>query len=359
MQLIPITNLDNVGIDPGLSADDIKTILESKRPVLGEIELTLFENCNIECDFCFHDKKSTVGLTREEMLSKLPLVADHLDKLKGRVQLVQINMVGGELFQDQWMEEKCGDYKVLLLEIQKLANDRNLKLQTVWVSNFLWKKREVIRDLMDFLNENEIKSTLIASYDLTGRPISNRYHTNLKYFKDYISTINLVATKQSIAALASGTDEFFDELYAEHEVYFDDFIPDVGSEWQIPSETQMLQFYKLIADKYPRAHPIAAIIKNKENEMHCLALNKVTIFPDNTVSNCRWHRYTQADFKTTLDLRDNSGMMYRFMEENGCLSCDYYSRCGFSCYTQWDWRRRERDLGSCVMRSFFDYLETK
>ena len=348
------------GTPPSVPASVTKEILQSKRPTIGEIELTLFENCNIDCDFCFHDKKSTVGVTYAEMLSKLPLVRNHIQKLASAgVYTVQVNMVGGELFQDHWMEEKCAEYFNLMVEIRDIADEYGASIQTVWVSNFLWKKWRIIRALIDDLRDVGIPSSLIASYDLSGRPISNRYFFNIEALSSHISTINLVATKQSIKALLDRTDPMFDELYAQHTLYFDDFIPDKGSEWQIPSDRELFEFYKFVAEHYPKLHPVKELIENERNEMHCLSLNKITIFPDNRTSNCRWHRYDQSDFVTEFDIHDNAGMMQRFMDENGCLSCKYFERCGFRCYTQWDWATRERDLGDCVMRAFFDHLETK
>lgn len=357
--VIPISQKSAVGIPPAVPSDVTRAILETKRPVIGEIELTLFENCNIDCDFCFHDKKSTVGLTYSEMQSKLPLVEEHLKKLSGRVQLVQVNMVGGELFQDHWMEEKCDQYFDLMVEIHAMATKYHLPIQSVWVSNFLWKKKEVVATLIDRLCAADIPSSLIASYDLSGRPMSNRYYTNLGAMRDHISTVNLVATKQAIQSLIAGADPFFDTLYAQYELFFDDFIPDKGSEWQLPSDTELLGFYKVIADRYPNIHPIKELIENSHNEMHCLSLNKITIFPDNRTSNCRWHRYDQGDFNTEFNIHDNTGMMQRFMDENGCLDCQFFSRCGFRCYTQWDWKTREKDLGDCVMRAFFTHLESR
>lgn len=356
--IIPIVSVhsDAVGIKPSLPETITRELLESKRPVIGEVELTLFENCNIDCDFCFHDKKSTVGLTYDEMRSKLPLVEEHFQKLSGRVDFVQINMVGGELFQDHFMEEKCGQYFDLMVELNAIAANYRLQLQSVWVSNFLWKKKEIIQQLIQKLRDVGIPSSLIASYDLSGRPMSNRYYTNLSAMRDYISTVNLVATKQAIDALLTGQDPFFDTLYQQFTLFFDDFIPDKGSEWQLPSDTELLSFYTFVADKYPEIHPIKELIENERNEMHCLSLNKITIFPDNRTSNCRWHRYDQGDFTTEFNIHDNAGMMQRFMDENGCLECTYFSRCGFRCYTQWDWKTRTRDLGDCVMRAFFNHI---
>ena len=50
-------------------------------------------------------------------------------------------------------------------------------------------------------------------------------------------------------------------------------------------------------------------------------------------------------------------MMQAYMDEHGCLSCKWWDKCGFRCYTQWDWKNRERDLPDCVMRMWFNYQQ--
>ena len=115
---IPLKNI--TAEDEPRPMDDItRLILEPKRPDIAEIELTLFENCHLNCSFCHHDKKSTVGLSREEIFSKLSIVEDHLIKMKDRVDICQINMVGGELFQDRISEWAYPVYYDFLIEIKK------------------------------------------------------------------------------------------------------------------------------------------------------------------------------------------------------------------------------------------------
>src|SRR5690606_9145043 len=70
-----------------------------------EIELTLFENCNVACAFCAHDKKSTSGMTRDEMLAKIPLVKDFLKTVQSEVAGAHLHMVGGELLQDRLVRQ--------------------------------------------------------------------------------------------------------------------------------------------------------------------------------------------------------------------------------------------------------------
>lgn len=119
-------------------------LLENKRPIIGEIELTLFENCHLNCSFCHHDKKSEVGLSPEEILSKVALVEDHLKKLVGRVQLVQINMVGGELFQDR-ISHLYDTYFELLMRIKTLYDKYGHTMKVVWVTSFQFSKREQVK----------------------------------------------------------------------------------------------------------------------------------------------------------------------------------------------------------------------
>jgi len=335
-----------------------KILLESKRPTIAEIELTLFENCHLNCDFCHHDKASTVGLSREDIFSKLPLVEEHLIKVKDRVQICQINMVGGELFQDRISDWAYDVYYDFLLEIKKLYDKHNHVIKVVWVTSFQFSKRELVRNLLDKLNDAGIPSYIICSYDFDGRPTKGPYAKNIEYFADYITSINMVATVPSIEKFMKNDDEYFHYLYEKFDdFYFDDYIPDKGFDHLIPSDSQYLEFLKFIYHNYPDINPIKDLIYNDNNHMHCLALNKVTIFPDNSTSNCRWDRYTKEDFNTPLNRKDNASMMQAYMDENGCLSCKWWNKCGFRCYTQWDWKNRVRDLPDCVMRLWFNYMD--
>ena len=338
--------------------DFTKVLLEKKRPNLGEIELTLFENCHLNCAFCHHDKKSTVGLSREGMFSKIPLVEDHLKKMQGMVDTCQINMVGGELFQDRISEWAYDIYYDMLIEIKKLYDKYEQRIKVVWVTSFQFSKRDRVQKLLDDLNEAEIPSYIICSYDFDGRPVKGPYGKNIEYFADYITSINMVATVPSIERYMADDDEYFHYLYDKFDnFYFDDYIPDKGFDHLIPSDSRYLDFLTFTFHNYPDINPIADLIRNENNHRHCMALNKVTIFPNNSISNCRWNRYTESDFNTPLNRQDNASMMQSYMDEHGCLSCKWWNKCGFRCYTQWDWKNRERDLPDCVMRMWFNYMD--
>ena len=207
----------------------------------------------------------------------------------------------------------------------------NKRLKLFWVTSFQFTKRDRVQKLLDDLNAVDIPSYIICSYDFDGRPVKGPYAKNIEYFADYITSINMVATTISIKKFMADEDEYFHYLYEKFDnFYFDDYIPDRGYDYMIPSDSEYLEFLKFVYHNYPDINPIKDLIYNESNHMHCLALNKVTIFPDNSTSNCRWDRYDQRDFNTKGDERkDNAGMMQAYMDENGCLSCKWWNKCGF------------------------------
>ena len=343
----------------------VKKMLKNKKPVLAEIELTLFENCHLNCDFCGHAKKSTVGLSREEIMSKIGLIDEFLQKMDKDIKLVQLQLVGGELLQDYLIKDGFLEYYLeLVQEVKNMCDEDGLHLQVMLVTANVFKERDKVKDFLDRASKIA-PFQLILSYDLEGRPMGKIWKDNLSYFQEYVSTINTVATKQAIRKLIDDGDPYFDWLYNNFEIFVDNFIPDVDTIHMIPSDDEHLEFLKFMALNYSSTFPIAEIVnKYKHPEMNdtrtvkmsCLSLNKITIFPDNTWSNCRWRRYKQENFRNELVYEDNANMVIDFLNENQCFSCEFYDKCPFSCFTQWSWKQRERSPG-CVNKKWFQFLE--
>lgn len=337
----------------------IKQILESKRPNIAEVELTLFENCDINCSFCYHDKKSTIGLQYDEMISKLEIIENFFKDRQGTVDFMQINVVGGELFQDNLIENGyLNYYHNLSIEIQKFADKYGYELEIVWVSNFLFKDANAI---VQFINKSNIKSSLIVSYDFDGRPTNKRYFDNIKILEEFISSVNIVATIGTITSMMDASDSFFEYIYKTFPVYIDDYIPDDVGENLTPPDSMMLNFYKFLYQNYPNVVNISELLENEENPMGCLSLNKITIFPDNSISNCKWGRYQPKNFETYKDSKvnyqDNAPQMERHLNHFNCLSCEFYKRCKFRCYTQWDFITSNiHDHPGCWIKDFFKYI---
>lgn len=349
--------------EPSLPADITKALLEEKRPKdVIEVELSLFENCNIKCDFCFLDTKSKENMSLEAMLSKLPVIEEFLKAREGAAYMLQVNFLGGELFQDKLIKEGyLNHYASMAVSIAEMAMRYGFKeCRMIWVSNLLFGNKEAVKEHIDLLRGLGIDNHLIISYDFDGRPMSNRYRSNLEWFgPEYIISLSLVGTIPSIHEFMKDRDEYFkNELYGKYNAYFDSYIPEHDFDDLMPPDSLMYKWYKFMADTYPKLKPVSNLIGNQENAMKCLSLNKITIFPDNTTSNCRWDRYVQDDFNTKMDIHDNAGMMQTYIDEEGCLTCEYFQKCGLRCFVQADWRNRNRDMQNpkCPMKAFFNYI---
>jgi uncharacterized protein YutD len=340
----------------------VKEILKSKKPKLGEIEVTLFEFCNLKCDFCFHKVNDKTGLTKEEIMEKLSTIFSFSNSIKEEVKVIQLNMVGGELMIDSLIEVGYLEiYKEFILEVNKYYKEIGIDLRVVFVSNYLFNNESSIK-IEKMINElkTETKSYIgmIASYDFSGRPMNQLWKENLKRLKNVTVSINTVMTKPALEHLMIKGDKYWEEeIYPNFETFFDFFIPDKGSNDLIPPDSLLLDFYKWVSDKYPNINPIKDMLKTNEMQpMSCLSLNKITIFPDGSTSNCRWKRYDDEDFKNELNYDDNSNMMMDYITEYNCFSCEYYSICTFRCFTQWSWNGRIRDVEGCVNKHFYNYL---
>lgn len=341
----------------------VNAIIGNKRPVIAESEITLFEHCELNCAFCGHDKNSTVGMSREEILKKADITINHMKKMHAdKIPFYQLNIVGGELFSDT--AHKLGLYEYYK-ELVHILNDKakyfKFKEFTVaFVSNFLMST-DALDDLvilLKYIRSKDIKVNVIASYDFSGRVVDSRWKYNLNKLSDFVSSVNCVMTAPSMKKFIKGNNAYFDFIYNKYEVYFDYFIPDKGTDYLIPKDSLLLDVLKKIHSDYPNIHPFKELFKEDNLPVHtsCLSLNKITIFPDNSTSNCRWKRYTDDDYRTKINYDDNRNMILDFIATEGCMVCDYFERCTLRCSNQWSWNNRVKDLDDCALRIFFKHI---
>lgn len=344
-----------------LNANLVKQLITFKKPKIAEIECTFFENCDVNCAFCGHDKQSTVGLSQKEMLSKLKPIEEFLDNIDDDIHTVNLHMVGGELLQDRLIGDDGGilyDYDEFIERYDELCQKRGLETNIYLVTNMLTTKYEMVDQwLTDWQERVNIK--IIASYDLAGRPLGKQYKSNMKFLKSHISNVNVVCTKQALKKLAKG-DKYFDYLYNNFEIFMDDFLPDKWTEYMIPSDEDYLAYLKLLAKQYPNVMPWGEAVQKmkdqRENELQFTTFNKINILPDNTVTNYLFDKRHRAEyFIGEVNYKDNANMLYNFIESNECMSCEHYRHCPLRCPVSWSWKNRERSKG-CVNKRFFDWV---
>jgi len=321
----------------------------------AEIVVCLFEHCNLACVFCPQDHRSIVGASREEILAKVDSIAEWINNNK-RSKHFKIHLMGGELFQDHWIERGFLDiYQEFIESIRnKVIGDKFVEAN--FITNLLFDDVETIQS---FLEEHDY--IISVSYDPTGRFNNDQleqFKSNVVLLKDRIRMISCVATKQSIKRIIDG-DTFFDYLYANFPCDFDSLIPAVStSEALMPSETEMLAFYKHLVDNYPDCINIAYFTEDTPtNKMSCTRGNSYTVLPTGPVPiGC-----SGSIFLTNPSSNDLfSGMIVeKFINRYNCFECEFYKKCPFTCFIKNDYSKIKRDLGECVFKETFKYVESK
>lgn len=333
----------------------IEKILESKIPEYAEIEIFFFELCNLRCVHCFQDHESTDGMDRDRILSKLPLVEQFFQRTP-KTNVI-LNIMGGELFQDDIVAEFLPVYSEFINQVIKFGEKFDKVPVFNFVTNLLCTEHE---QFIGWLEKHELK--LSVSYDLTGRFNKDQFElfkNNVEIYKKYIRTICLVSTTPNIQRLITKGDTYYDYLYANFDCYWDQLTPGptVPSDL-VPSESEYLTFLKFLVNNYPKCTNLDAFVNKKEhNKMSCPSINKLLIETNNKTSSCRIQQHKKSrDFITIVD-KSNDAIIEKWIDEKGCLSCEYFQRCPFSCFVRNDWKRLKRDFDGCIYKETFKHVD--
>lgn len=331
--------------------DFLKNMLSDKVSEMSEIEIHLFEYCNLSCSFCGQDHKNKEGM--DSVVDKAKIVIDFMKKstLKHHV----VNIMGGEIFNDDITDKMFVDYNAFCIQVNYFAMQRGLTVRFNFVTNLIFTKNiENVQYLLMYV-ENSMIST---SYDFSGRGLDiNRMMTfkaNLERFKDRIGVVGFVLTKPSIRKLLADKDKFFKEtLYKNYPIYFDWYVPEATADKMMPSEQEMLDALLYLAEHYPNTEPVKSMLENEQNQMTCFSLNKTTILPSGKEVTCRYLEYDKDKFINEIDYSSNANIVQAHLDRHDCMSCKYYNRCQFRCFVQADWKDQER-LPTCFLKTFFD-----
>lgn len=331
---------------------DIYDLIDTKVVRYGEIVVCLFEHCNLRCAFCPQDHSSIVGASYEEITSKIEPIVKWINN-NPRQQDYKIHLMGGELFQDRWIEEGFLDYYQDLITL--ISARANAKVHFNFITNLVFENRKPV---MDFLNRNELKVSI--SYDPAGRFSKSDLETftrNIIYFQDHIEMVSIVATKQNIDRIIIG-DQLFEDLYANYTCDFDHFLPGVAtSRILMPSEKELFEFYKVLVNKYPRCLNIDHFVNDKPaNKMICTRGNSLTIMPDGA----KPQGCSGSVFLKDAQTEELGGpkIVENFLDKYNCFECEYFQRCPLSCFIKEDYKHIEQDMDECVFKATFRYADS-
>ena len=347
-------------------------LIFEKRNKSCEIVVILFEYCNFACTFCPQNHDSTLGMSYDEIVSKAELITNYINNNKFASEFV-IRLIGGEPFNDKIIvgSNLLAAYSELARRVREGADLKGRPCEFIWISNF--SMLECRDEVKQFMDEQGPDTTFVVSFDLKGRFNKANLETfkeNIEIFAPYVRNVNTVITKQNIESLLAG-DEYYNYLYNKFDCSWDMYIKgDSLNNYAIPLESQVLEFYKLLADKYPRVEFIVPFLADtKYGAFHhtlCSRGNGAAIDADNTIipEGCVGSHYLKK-FKVPVAVQHNGpdsfidNTLTSFLDKYNCHSCEFYQRCPMMCFSGVKAGNMISDLDTCVNKLLFQYVDAK
>lgn len=341
----------------------LKAILKDKTPTYTEIEISFFELCALHCRFCWQDNYNPTGIT--SIVEKADIAIDYLKRATLQPN-IQVHLLGGELFEDS--NDYYAQYDEFITRIadhcKKELPDKDLTF--VFLTNMNFQKAETLAKLETFLNglkTKDIKFILTTSWDPTGRPLkgdlSTQFHKNITHFKEYLSEITFVLTKSTIKRLLEDKNDYLDLLVNQgFNIDYDYYMPTGLVDQLMPSDRDLLNAFRYMIWKYPKIRKLNTWIDPDPGpcKISCASLNKITILPDGTLTNCRHLAYDPKDFDTEIFNESNSDIMMKYITKKECLSCPYFKQCPLSCFVMSDHKKflGNQELDECFYKILFE-----
>lgn len=337
--------------------DDSATydVIKSKVIDHSEIVVNFFDYCNMRCSFCPQDHDSKEGVSRESILAKVPFILDYVESNPSKQFL--LHLMGGELFQDDLIDDNFLEYFSEFIELLERDKRKDVKLSYNFITNLVFTKTH---DVKNFCDKHDLK--IAISYDPVARftvPQLAQFKLNVEEFKDDIRMFSCVMTKQNMKAIIQG-DPYFTYLYNNFDCHWDHLL--VGDERldkMMPKESDVFAFYTHLVDHYPKCVNILQFTdkKHKANKMGCTRGNSFTIFADNSIprgcSGSVVLKNNKSEDLWSTKIIDN------FLQENECLTCEYYQRCSLTCFVHNDYDKLVKDVQGCVYKKVFEYAASE
>lgn len=331
-------------------------ILANKQSKIAEIEIHLFENCNIACGYCSQDHNDA-GPNQESFDRKFELAKKYMAKLSRSSTKAKISIMGGELFQDKFETEVWEMYKTLITRLYEEAKKwfpDNVAIEAT--TNFLFNNDRPLETLLYELRVNNIDLRLKTSWDAKGRPFTDRltmnYMRNLTLFRPYIESISYCLHKPNIHALLNGEATKLDYLkVAGTELCFDWYIPDGKNDAKyFPTDEECKQALMYIMKKYPDSSIVREMLSGEIGQVQCCSENRILIPANEQVSNCI---YLPNQYKNPMNRDTTYDKASTFMMEQGCVECPHLMSCGLYCYAASDYAKRVQSA-TCFIREAYE-----
>jgi hypothetical protein len=328
-----------------------KIINDNKRTDTGEIIVTLFELCDLNCLFCSQDHNSVLGIdTIVEKFDQIKQVIDKLKTTKNKKSF-SLNIMGGEVFSDQLSDIVFEDYRTLIRLIQNYSKESNIDIDIRFATNFVFNKKERVHKLVA-----DTGITLGTSYDPSGRFNKTTlvtFQDNVREFTPYINGVNVIMTKPNMECFVKDQVPFFDYLYEHFYVYFDHYTPERNMDFLLPKDVELRDFMKYMLDHWPNSFPFKNYPVKTKSNMTCM--DTYTIMPDSNFGSCSILLKGVIPIKlipSKVELEEN------WFDQYDCLSCEHFSRCSMGCFLS-NHIKNGRTQNECWLKEVYNYVDSK
>jgi radical SAM protein with 4Fe4S-binding SPASM domain len=333
------------------------TINNNKRTDAGEIIVTLFELCNLSCLFCNQDHTSMLGID---------IVIDKIEQIKQAIAELQknknkksfsVNIMGGEIFDDRLDDSVFNDYRLLVKLIKEYAISQSIDIEVRFVTNFIWKKHNRVRELV-----NDTNCWIGTSYDPAGRfnkETFEIFQNNVTEFTDRINSINVIMTKQNIDRFIKNQIPFFDYIYNHFDIYFDYYTPERNVNILLPTDVELRDFNIHILDNWPNCYPFKNYKLKQKNNMTCM--DTYTIMPTGSYGKCDI-LLTSSLPKNVIPIKivpvTKQELEEKWFSDYNCLECHHFERCSLGCFLS-NHIKDARTQTDCWLKEVYDYVDSK
>lgn len=322
------------------------SVIDKKSSNLGEVIVTLFEHCNLACSFCSQNHNSFEGVNSiPEKYFAIKSVYENL-RAQNKEQF-SFHFMGGEILSDEISNQILSKIESLILRCQKSFENSEFLI----TSNMIWSDRVRVKNLLDRLNIN-----LAVSYDPAGRFNTNQLNVfmdNVRYFKEYIQTVNIILTAPNIYKFLNKEVTGFDYLYENFNIYFDYYTPEKNASINCPSDTELLDMFKFLSINYPKVSPIDKyLLGDTRKNLTCQRTN--VIAADGEIGHC--NLLVGGNYRAmTHDSREK--MEAKWIEGFNCLMCDYFSKCGLGCFQENHILPEKATMEHCWLKDYWGFLD--
>ncbi len=331
-------------------------MLSQKQSKVAEIEIHLFENCNIACGYCSQDHNDA-GPNQESFDRKKKLAKQYMAKLSWDSENCRISLMGGELFQDKFDSAVWEMYEKLVVDLYTEAK-KWFSGQVVIgaTTNFLFSDDWLLEVLIyELKNNHGIDFRLKTSYDMKGRPFTDRltqnFMKNLTLFRRFTDSISVCLHKPNIQAMIKGEDSILKLISYDTELCFDWYIPDGKNDAKyFPTDEECKQALLHIMKEYPESSPVREMLAGEIGQVQCCSENRVLIPANEIVSNCI---YLPNQYKNPMNRETTYDKATTFIKEQGCTECPHFMSCSLYCYASSDYAKRIQNA-NCFIREAYE-----